>query len=54
MSIVELSFLSLTHAYFLMRVQLQRLFEHCRSTWEVEYCVCPGRHANLTIKLNYY
>ena len=32
MSIVELSFLSLTHAYFSMRVQLQRLFEHCRST----------------------
>ena len=48
MSIVELSFLSPTHAYFSMRVQLQRLFEHWRSTWEVEYCVCPGRHGKKT------
>ena len=48
MSIVELSFLSLTHAYFSMRVQLQRLFEHWRSTWEVGFCMCLRRHGKKT------
>ena len=48
MSIVELSFLSLTHAYFSMRVQLQRLFEHWRSTREVGFCMCLRRHGKKT------
>ena len=52
MSIVELSFLSPTHAYFSMKVQLQRLFEHWRNTWEVEYCVCPGRQAVIIRVIN--
>ena len=30
-------FFFLTHAYLSMRVQLQRLFEHCRSRWEVGF-----------------
>ena len=48
MSIVELSFLSLTHAYFSIRVQLQRLFEHWRITWKVGFCMCPGRRGKKT------
>ena len=48
MSIVELSFLFLTHAYFSMRVQLQRLFGHWSSTWEVGFCMCFGRHGKKT------
>ena len=43
-----LSFLFLTHAYFSKRVQLQRLFEHCRSTWEVGFCVRLRRHGKKT------
>ena len=48
MSIVELSFLSLTHAYFSMRVQLQQLFEHSRIREKFEFCVCLGRHGKKT------
>ena len=35
-------------AYFSTRIRLQRLFEQWRSTWEVEFCVCPGRHGKKT------
>ena len=35
-------------AYFSTRIPLQRLFEQWRSTWEVEFCVCPGRHGKKT------
>ena len=35
-------------AYFSTRIPLQRLFEQWRSTWEVEFCVCPGRHGEKT------
>ena len=47
-------FFFLTHAYLSMRVQLQRLFEHCRSRWEVGFCVYLGRHGKKTDILNLF
>ena len=35
-------------AYFSTRIPLQRLFEQWRSKWEVEFCVCLGRHGKKT------
>ena len=43
-----------SHAYLSMRVQLQRLFEHCRSRWEVGFCVYLGRHGKKTDILNLF
>ena len=43
-----------SHTYLSMRVQLQRLFEHCRIRWEVGFCVYLGRHGKKTDILNLF
>ena len=43
-----------SYTYLSMRVQLQRLFEHCRIRWEAGFCVYLGRHGKKTDTLNLF